>query len=328
MGEKNDVLCAFLEKPAVFADFVDGCLFKGKKGIRPEELSEGSKEYHVKYEASGGKLRNAERTRDVVKKLCRGRAYAVLAVENQDELHYAMPFRCMEYDVADYARQLKGIRDRHKEKNDLKSGAEYLSGMKEEDKLNPVITIVFYHGKGKWDTCRELHDMLNFEGENESFKAYTANYRMNLVTLPDMEETCFKTGLRELVGMMKRSEDKEKMKEYCRENEERFRYMDEETFETVSVMTGCEKLLGYKRENPERRGTVDMCRALDEMMEESRMEGENAFAVLVGKLLADGRMSEVELIVTDESRRRELFLEYGLQNLGKETIMKEGRRSD
>ncbi len=47
VGEKNDVLCTWLEKPAIFADFINGSLFQGKKYIVPEELSDISKTYCI-----------------------------------------------------------------------------------------------------------------------------------------------------------------------------------------------------------------------------------------------------------------------------------------
>ena len=63
-------------------------------------------------------------------------------------------------------------------------------------------------GAGR-EACRDLHGMLNFEGENEVFREYTANYRMNLYTLEDLKEEHFTTGLRDVVAMMKRADNKE-----------------------------------------------------------------------------------------------------------------------
>lgn len=205
MGEKNDVLCSYLEKPEVFADLINGSLFGGREELKPEELTHMPEAYHAKKSLRNGETGRLNRARDVIKGISRGRRYALIAVENQDELHYAMPFRCMEYDVADYRRQLDQIKARHKKAGDLKSGAEYLSGMREQDKLAPVTTVVFYHGSGFWNACRDLHGMIDFEGENEFLKRFTANYRMNLVTAADLKEEAFQTGLREMIGLLKRS---------------------------------------------------------------------------------------------------------------------------
>lgn len=60
---------------------------------------------------------------------------------------------------------------------------EFVLGMRNSDKLTPVVTIVFYHGSKKYDGCRSLHDMLDLKGENRSFLPYIADYHMNLITL-------------------------------------------------------------------------------------------------------------------------------------------------
>ena len=59
-------------------------------------------------------------------------------------MNYTMPLRCMEYDVIEYKRQLKELGRNRIEKL---TGSEFLSGMAKDEKLNPVTTIVFYHGK-------------------------------------------------------------------------------------------------------------------------------------------------------------------------------------
>ena len=184
MGEKNDAFCAYMEKKDIFADFINGTVFGGRKAVMPEELE-------------------------------------------------------------------------------------------------PVVTVVFYHGNKKWEACRDLHGMLNFEGENEVFREYTANYRMNLYTLEDLKEEHFTTGLRDVVAMMKRADDKEAMKAYCRENEERFQEMEEETYDVISVMINHRRLEIYKEGNRVEGGRVNMCKALNEMMEDSRRDGLQAGDVTV-----------------------------------------------
>lgn len=47
--------------------------------------------------------------------------------------------------------------------------AEYLLGMRLQDKPNPVITIVFYRGELPCSGCHSLYDMLDFNKENKKF---------------------------------------------------------------------------------------------------------------------------------------------------------------
>ena len=215
-----------------------------------------------------------------------------------------------------------------KERRTLKGSAQFLSGLTPEEKLDPVVTLVFYHGKKKWEASRDLHGMLNFEGENEMFRKYTANYRMNLYTLEDLKEEHFTTGLRDVIAMMKRSEDKEAMKAYCRENENRFQEMEEETYDVISVMINHKKMDEYKEKNRTEGGKVNMCRAFDEMMADSKRDGirigekrgekrgekngERKFAALAGRLMKDSRTADLERAVNSEAFRRKLYREYGM----------------
>ena len=269
-----------------------------------------------------GKRRRKRKSRDVIKRYVKKEQYAILAIENQDELNYVMPLRNMEYDVADYVKQYRRLQKRHYKMKDLKPSAEYLSGFKESDKLKPVVTIVFYHGKGEWNACQELHDMLDFSKENEKLKKYTPNYKINVIAVQELDEKHFQTGLRELIGMLKRRDDKEQMAAYCQENTERFSNMDDDTYDTISTMIGHKKLLEYKEENRREDGGVDMCKALDDMMadhwEMGKQEGQQefaAFTVLVAKLFADGRIEEVRIAALDAKRRKELFAEYGIASV-------------
>lgn len=80
------------------------------------------------------------------------------------------------------------------------SGGEFLSGMAKEEKLNPVITIVFYHGEEPYDGCMDLHDMLELKEKNKTcqrivYKRFIADYHVNLVKAGDLDEGNFETGL-------------------------------------------------------------------------------------------------------------------------------------
>lgn len=291
MGEKNNVMCEYLSKPEVFADFVNVGYFHGKKEILPQQLSGSRQVSYAEAEQRAGSRRKSgkgERSRDVVKIDHRGRKYVIIGIENQQMVHYAMPLRCMEYDVREYRNQLsllkeKNLReDKEARKNTEKgkkakrrlSPQEFLSGMKKEDKLNPVVTIVFYHGKNEYDGCIRLHDMLDLEGENSIFRPYTADYKMNLITLEDFEEEKCESGLRELIGFLKCRQSKEKMQEYCLKNKERIQNMDEDTFDTISVMLDKRELLEVKeRCRNDEGGAINMCKAMEDWRKELLDEG-------------------------------------------------------
>lgn len=55
---------------------------------------------------------------------------------------------------------------------------EYLSKMRETDKLVPVITVVVYYGEKPWNGAASLHEMLNIP---EEVVQYVNDYKMILV---------------------------------------------------------------------------------------------------------------------------------------------------
>ena len=123
-----------------------------------------------------------------------------------------------------------------------------------------------------YDSCKTLYDMLDFSEENAKYKAFAADYKMNLVTLDSLDETLFETGLRELAGVMKRNDDKQKLKAYCDENRERLENLDIDTYNTICVMINQKNLQKLKKPNQE-KGGVNMCKAIEDMIEDGRIEG-------------------------------------------------------
>lgn len=265
MGQKNNAICDYLEKPDKFADFINGSLYKGRTVIKAEQVKEQQTVYSKE-----------NKIRDILRMVYKDDRYLLIGVENQELVHYAMPIRCMEYDIMEYKKQLKELRVKYrqmkKEKKACLSRAEFLSGMKKNDKLKPVLTIVFYHGTEEYDGCRTLHDMLNFEKENEIFRQYISNYHINLITLADLTEDNFQTGVRELIGFLKRSKDKAELQKYCIDNAERIQEMDEDTYDTISIMIDQPEFA--KRKELYKEGKkINMCKAMADWKADILKEG-------------------------------------------------------
>ena len=84
-----------------FADLFNTVVFQGKEVILPENLSEMDTDVSGIIEMKNYK-ETLTRTRDVVKKVAYGVEFIVTGVENQEEVHYAMPLRTMIYDSLGY----------------------------------------------------------------------------------------------------------------------------------------------------------------------------------------------------------------------------------
>ena len=141
-------------------------------------------------------------------------------------MHYAMPVRCMLYDGIDYTGQVERITKKRKEEGALKK-AGGISPMKREDRLLPVITIVFYYGEEQnWDGPLSLHDMLDIPPELEPWTECIQDYRINLVCSQTVNSFHFKTGLRDVFELLPLLKDKEGMKKFLAVKKEEFMHLD------------------------------------------------------------------------------------------------------
>lgn len=149
----------FLKKKERFADLFNASLFQGQQIINPEELELIKGESDILVEDKNQKVKNVHRFRDIAMRWRKKMVLAILATETQTDVHYAMPIRGMNYDSMSYLEQAKQLWESRNEKGENLSGAEYLSRFRKEDKLVPVITIVFYYGTAEWDASTDLYGM-------------------------------------------------------------------------------------------------------------------------------------------------------------------------
>ena len=75
----------------------------------------------------------------------------IIGIENQMKTHYGMPLRTMMYDGLNYVKQCEEMRKENKKNKRLKTTDEFLSGIRREDRLKSVVTLVLYFGEEEWD---------------------------------------------------------------------------------------------------------------------------------------------------------------------------------
>ena len=134
---------------------------------------------------TGEESETAQRYRDVLKscviKRGEGACYVLLGVENQTNIHYAMPVRAMVYDALQYDKQVKRIAQQHRQDKGAKpTRDEFLSGFTKRDTLIPVITIVIYFGTQKWDAPLSIHEMFD-QTYDEHMMSFVQDYKINLI---------------------------------------------------------------------------------------------------------------------------------------------------
>jgi len=276
LGKIDVITKEYMKDPVIFADVFNKFLYHGKQVIRPESLIEmDSAEVVVPY--GDGKAGVPEQKyRDALKLMMTDGniAYCILGCEDQSRVHYAMPVKDMLYDSMQYARQVtKAAKSHRQEKEHKPSSGEFLGGFHKTDRLIPVVTLVIYWGPDRWDGPLSLKEM--YAAADDAIMQYVPDYKINLIApeqMSDDEIKEFKSSLKEVMLYIKYSKDKAKLQEIAQEDPN-FLSMDRQAAEVINVTTNSR--LKY----PEGKETINMCLAIEEMRNESRLEGEIKGAV-------------------------------------------------
>ena len=187
--QKADVILKdFWRQNERFADLFNAVIFRGKQIIKPEDLTERDTDMSGIIQFKDYQ-KTLERTRDVVKKMAYGVEFAVLGIESQQKIHYAMPLRTMLYDSLGYLKEYQEITRIRKAERGKMTEDEFLSKMRKEDRLHPIISIVLYYSEKSWDGPTCLKDMI-VEMPEEMERIFS-DYKMNLVQIRESEQYTF-----------------------------------------------------------------------------------------------------------------------------------------
>ena len=158
MGKTDTITKKYMENPTIFADALNQFLYHGDQKIDPARLTGiDTTEIVIPFGAGGAGVPE-QKYRDVLKLLYAmtdGRtAYCIMGIENQAEIHYALPVRNGVYDFLQLSHQVSEAARSHKQAmKETKSGAEppnkpqmeekptdgeFLSGFWKTDRLVPA----------------------------------------------------------------------------------------------------------------------------------------------------------------------------------------------
>ncbi|MDE5698114.1 MAG: Rpn family recombination-promoting nuclease/putative transposase [Lachnospiraceae bacterium] len=269
MGTKDAKAKEFLSDNERFADLFNYYLFGGRQVIRPEDLEERDTTEVLSLYGRDKKEIQKQKWRDLLKhaiiKATKTAVFVLLGIENQSDIHYAMPVKNMSYDVMNYGAQVTEASARHKKDKEYSSDAEFLSGFRKEDRLTPVITLTVYWGADEWDAPRSLHEM--FAVSDPQILKYVDDYHLHLIVPGEITDfDRFRTSLREVLEIIKASDDRKKMKEVL-EGNPRFKSLENEAVSAINVFTGL-KIPVNKKERK-----TDMCKAWEDQRRIDKAEG-------------------------------------------------------
>jgi hypothetical protein len=262
----DTVLKDYWKQKKEFADFFNAYLFDGKEILKADELVEKDTDSSSVLAVNNADI-SVQAARDLLNVVMsyHGVEYAILGLENQDYIHYAMPFKVEGYDVYSYDRQYKKMKAYYKETKELR-GDERMSGIKKTDRFTPVVTVVIYYGSEPWDGPTCLYDMLDLP---EELKPFINNFKVNLVEARDNNLVFHNQNNKDLFSLLKiiyddmvdRKERREQIKNY-----EKARTIDK-SVRMVIAATSKVNLNEYEKEED-----ATVCKLWDEVREDGRAE--------------------------------------------------------
>lgn len=285
---KSDVILKnFWRSNERFADLFNAVIFGGKEILHAECLEEMDTDVSGIIETKDYK-ETLTRSRDVVKKSAYGVEFIVMGIENQKHIHYAMPLRNMIYDALGYLKEYRELTHTFKNakrKDKTTTADEFLSKMKKEDRLHPIITLTIYYGEKEWDGPYSLKDMVI--EMPEEIQAIFSDYSMNLLEVRNSQNYIF------------HNHDIQTVFEITREvMAGRFDTIQEkygtikvspELLSVIGKMTGSRELM----EIGDGKEIENMCTALEKLKRDSLNQGiEQGKLSIIRNLLMNGMTAE------------------------------------
>ena len=278
--------------------------------IKPEQLTDmDTTQYVIPYhEDEKGKPEAAQKYRDTLKTLAVKTddryTYLVLGIENQSHVHYAMPVRNMLYDAMQLEKQVRDLASQHRKEGKNGTSEEYLSGMKKEDRLSPVITLVINFGGKKWDAPLSLREM--YGEQPEKVLPFIQDYRVFMIDPMEMSDNDLQklnSSLREVLAYIKYQRDKAQMEKLLNEDS-KFSCLETNAALVINAMTNAGIAIDPNKE------VVNMCEAIRQMVDEGISMGQKQGSLnekmTIARRLLELKMPEEQVISVTKLTKQEV----------------------
>ena len=278
MAIRDNVSVQYFHDKTRAAELLNVGLLSGNSLIRPEDIEEADSVVLETEPDSGTKEKRKTITKkfhDIQYKLVCGCCVMFVGIENQDEIHYAMPVRTMGYDFSRYQAQYHAIKKQHRQRKDLKRGAEFLSGFSRTDRLNALFTVVVYFGEEPWSGPVSLKEMLDMEDIPEELRQFVNDYPLHIIDVAHMDRTeLLETDLKLVSGWLKRRSQADELREFVEEHREAFQNLAEDAYDMIAVYSNTQGLTELKSiATTGEQGGVNMCKAMDEWARMAKEKG-------------------------------------------------------
>lgn len=265
MGQLDLQQSEYFDSNIRFADAYNGILFDGKPIIKPEDLEECDSVFVQIFEKEKGKKIIADKV-----KSWKGKFLAILPLEAQNYVDYRMVLRVMQEEISAYDKQRKKALDDMRLTGETLKDDEFLSEMKKDWKFTPVIPLVIYLGKDKWDAAVTLYELLDID---DNLKPFVNDYRLNLYDYHEETDfNKFKTENKYLFEILYYGNNKEKLVQIFDEiyNDDTLDlYIDRMLLKTAGIFVNTESITEIK--NGKER--IRMIKAFEDVRNEGYITG-------------------------------------------------------
>ena len=225
----------FLGQPKNFVSIFNALLFDGQPVLKPEYLKDENSELVMNV---------SSKHVDIIKRYEDGTYLDLFVIESQSYVDQCMVARVMEYECVARMRYIRQNFKKH---------------VPMHTRLPMILTVVLYVGESKWNAAKRLSEL---EIIHPGFEDMFNEFKLNLIELNTNHK--YNTGEKatqdffDLLHMIYKS-----------------RFLDREFYRDALyfayVVTKNKELLNIYQESE--KGDVKVCRALDEMFEESTNKG-------------------------------------------------------
>ena len=281
----------FAKDPFTFAELFNTFIFNGKPIIKPENLSQrdvteliDSKERKILLQKSRDLIKHARVMADDQ------RYYMLLGIENQSQIDHVMPMRSLLYDALNYESQIRTYEKELKQKIKDKKiiGGNPMERFKGFKPL-PVITMTLYWGKDQWIAPKSLKDMFP-SSLIEAFGNIINDYDIHLYSVYDLEKMKdedirkLSSNLKDLVIIMSRAEKEDGFEHLPEDFYASLQSVDYTTAHLAKVLTGS-LLLDLPEEDEKKEERINVCRAMEDLINHNQEKGEERGIVKVLNIL-------------------------------------------
>lgn len=285
----------YFEDNCRYADIINGLGCAGEQLVSPEALTELD-------------TRSKSKTRDLIRKAALGMNFAIVGIENQDELDYELPVRIMHYDALHYKKQVTNIRKKVRSNPHGLDPGEYLYGFKKDNRLYPVVTFVLYAGEKPWTAATNLHKIIDFKDLPETLRNLVSDYKIQVVDIRRLQDTnIFKTDVRHVFDFLRCCEDRDALLELVTK-EDYYQNVDQDAYEVIAKYANTKGIINLEMyKNSE--GGINMCKGLRDLITDSKAEGRAEALVHTYQKLKQPKENAINALIEDYNITKEDAIE-------------------